>query len=342
MARRTLRGVAFTAAQYAIAIASLVWLLTQIDLVEVWALVVRLDLKVVLVLLGVTVVGLAGRFDTWYVLIGRIQPASYREAASVDLVVNFVNQLLPSRLSGRVAAPFVLKRHTGMSLSDATAIAGLHTAMFAMWYGLTAALGLVVVFPRLSVPLVLVLGLSTGLYLLAGVLVLLGGANLTLFDRLLVGFQTLLGSVPLVGESLAARAEGIVGFTADSTARFRNLVVIPRVWLRYGAGWAIKHLVASGLRVWLLFGAFGASVEPAILLPLYLVAAYSVTLLPLTPGGIGITEATATVVFVALGVPGEVAASAIFLDRFLGVYLPALAGWYPALSPERPGLFDSA
>jgi len=80
--------------------------------------------------------------------------------------------------------------------------------------------------------------------------------------------------------------------------------------------------------VFLLFGSFGVSVDP-LLLPLYLVTAYSITLLPLTPGGIGVTEATAVAVFAGLGLPEAVVIPVVFLDRFLGVYLPALVGWYP-------------
>jgi uncharacterized protein (TIRG00374 family) len=83
---------------------------------------------------------------------------------------------------------------------------------------------------------------------------------------------------------------------------------------------------------------FGVTVQPAILLPLYLVTAYSVTLLPLTPGGIGVTEATATAVFVSLDVPSAVIIPVIFLDRFLGVYLPALVGWYPSLDMDLSAL----
>lgn len=336
MPERSPKALAITALQYAVAVAALYWLLTQVDLADVWSLLVRLDPVTMLALLAVTVVGLLGRFDTYYVLIGRRGPARFRDAAAVDLVVNFVNQLLPSRLSGRVAAPFVIRSYTDLSLPDSTAVAGLHTAMFALCYALVAAVGLLVALPRLSVGLALLLAASIGLYLVAGLTVLFGGANLTAFDRLLTPLQQLCARVPIVGDTVAERMDGLVGFTAESTAAFRELVVLPRVWARYAAGWAIKHVLASGIRVWLLFGAFGAGVEPAIFLPLYLVAAYSVTLLPVTPGGIGITEATATVVFVALGVPGEVAASAILLDRVLGVYLPALAGWYPSLSLGHP------
>ncbi|MFB6202142.1 MAG: lysylphosphatidylglycerol synthase transmembrane domain-containing protein [Halorhabdus sp.] len=333
---RSPRAIALTVLQYAVAAGALYWLFRQVPLGDVWVLLGRLDPPVVLALLGVTGLGLVGRFDTYYALLARVGPARFRDAARVDLVVNFVNQLLPSRLSGRLAAPFVIRQYTGVSFTDATAVAGAHTALFATWYAVVAAIGLVVALPRLSVPVALLLAVSTGLYLAAGLVVLLGGANLSAFDRLLVAGRGLLARLPVVGETLAERTDGVVGFTADSTATFRDLAVRPRVWIRYGIGWALTHVLAAGVRVWLLFGAFGAGVEPALLVPFYLVVAYSVTLLPVTPGGIGITEATATVVFVSLGVPGGVAASAILLDRTLGVYLPALAGWYPSLSLDRP------
>ncbi|MFW5955917.1 MAG: lysylphosphatidylglycerol synthase transmembrane domain-containing protein [Halorhabdus sp.] len=342
MARRSFRDVAVTVTQYVVAIAALAWVLRQVDLTNVWSLLTRLDVPVLVALVAVTVIGLLGRFDTWYVLIDRAGPATYRDAASTDLIVNFVNQVLPSRLSGRVAAPFVLQRRTGMALSDATAITALHTGMYAMCYGVISTVGLFVAVERVSAPIALLLVLSTGLYFVAGGVVLLAGANLTVFDRLLDALGGVLRWLPIVGESLAERATDLDGFTAESTATFREIVVQPRIWLRYAGGWAIMQVGAAGIRVWLLLGAFGASVEPAIFLPLFLVVAYSVTLLPLTPGGIGVTEATATIVFVALGVPGEVAASAIFLDRFLGVYLPALAGWYPSVSLEGLEVTDSS
>ncbi len=71
------------------------------------------------------------------------------------------------------------------------------------------------------------------------------------------------------------------------------------MWLRYAVGWAVDLVLAPGVRVGLLLGSFGVAFEPLVALPLYLLVAYTVTLLPLTPGGIGIAEATATAVFVA-------------------------------------------
>ena len=90
-------------------------------------------------------------------------------------------------------------------------------------------------------------------------------------------------------------------------------------------------IVVPGVRTWLLLNAAGVEFSPPVLLPVALVTAYAVTLLPLTPGGVGVAEASATLVLAALGIPASVAAPTILIDRFLGVYLPAFAGWVPAM-----------
>jgi len=328
------RDIAISALQYGVGIAALAVLLTRVDLATVAARLRATDPAVLVALAAVTVVGVVARFDTWRAVVSPFDGLGLRSAGRVDLSVNFVNQLLPSRLSGRVAAPFILRAETGMDYGDATAAAGAHTGIYAVCYGLTSLVGVALVAGRVSTGLVLLLLLSTGLYLVAGVVVLLAGMNLTVLDRLVAGLAALAVRVPAVGGTLADRIRSTPDITDASAAAFRRLSTDPRVWARYAVGWAGALVVAPGIRVWLLFASFGGSVEPAILLPLYLVTAYSVTLLPLTPGGIGVTEATATAVFVALGVPTEVVIPAIFLDRVLGVYLPALAGWYPSVEMD--------
>ncbi|HET7323894.1 MAG TPA: flippase-like domain-containing protein, partial [Halococcus sp.] len=179
-------------------------------------------------------------------------------------------------------------------------------------------------------PLALVLFLSTVLYLAAGVVVLFAGIHLDAMDTL-IGRLTAVEGVPVFGTRLAELVEKLPEFTAASATSFEELSRDSGVIVRYAVGWAGTMVCAPGLRVWLLLTALGVDFEPAILLPVYLLMAYSVTLLPLTPGGIGVTEATATAVFVALGVPSAVIVPVVFVDRFLGVYLPALVGWYPSL-----------
>ncbi|QLH81356.1 hypothetical protein [Halosimplex pelagicum] len=65
-----------------------------------------------------------------------------------------------------------------------------------------------------------------------------------------------------------------------------------------------------------------------------LVTAYSVTVLPLTPGGVGVTVVSATAVLLALGVAPELAPVVVLVDRTFGVYLPAVIGWLPAANVD--------
>ncbi|WP_135305267.1 lysylphosphatidylglycerol synthase transmembrane domain-containing protein [Haloarcula amylovorans] len=330
----TRRDLLVSLLQYGVGIVALGILLTQVDFAAVVDRLSNTSPAVVAALGIVTVAGLVARFYTWSAVISPFTSIPLGTAGRIDLTVNFINQLLPSRLSGRVAAPFVLRAETGMEYADATAATGAHTGIYAVLYGVASLLGLATVYDRLSTGILLLLALSTALYFVAGAVVLLAGVNLTLFDRVVEAMASLTTRIPRVGEAVAERIRGITEITSSSTDSFRAIAGDASVWLRYAVGWTGALVVAPGLRVWLLFTSFGASVEPAVLLPLYLVAAYSVTLLPLTPGGIGVTEATATAVFVGLGVPSDVVIPVIFVDRFLGVYLPALAGWYPSLSMD--------
>lgn len=335
MAERSPRRVVVAVLQYAVGIGLLAWLLATIDLGNVATLLSRLDARTIAALLAVTATGLFARFYTWHAVIDPLEPVRYRAAASVDLIVLFVNQLLPSRLTGRVAAPFVVVAETGASRADAAAAAGVHTGMYAVYYGAVSLAGLVLALDRLRTGLVVVLALSTGLYLGAGAVVLLAGTFPAPLERLVDWVARFARPVPLLGERVVAAQRRLSGFVAASTVSFGELTAAPGVWARYAVGWTGSVVLAPGLRVWLLLSGFGVVFEPAPLLALYLVTAYSVTLLPLTPGGIGVTEATATAVFVGLGVPAEAAVPVVVLDRFIGVYLPALGGWYPSVRLER-------
>ena len=331
---RSRRDVVVSALQYGVGLAALAYLLSQVDVATVGARLRATDPLALVALAVVTVLGVVARFDTWRAVVGPFARLDLHTAGRVDLAVNFVNQLLPSRLSGRLAAPFILRAETGMDYGDATAAAGAHTGIYAVCYGLTSLVGVAAIAGRVSTGLLSLLALSTALYLVAGVVVLLAGVNLTLLDRLVGLLAAPVARLPRVGAPVAARIRSIPDVTDASADAFRRLATDWGVWARYAVGWAGALVLAPGIRVWLLFASFGVAFEPAVLLPLYLVTAYSITLLPLTPGGIGVTEATATAVFVGLGVPEAVAIPVVFLDRFVGVYLPALVGWYPTLDTD--------
>ncbi len=320
------------AVRYGVGLLAVAWLAGQVEFGRLLAVLGDLRPATVALLVLVTLAGLAGRFYTWHVLMNRVGTATYAAAASTDLVVNFVNQLLPSRLSGRAAAPFVVRSETGIAGGDAVAVAGVHTGLYAVCYGVVASVGLAAGLDWLSPGILLLLGLSTLLYLLAGVSVLLLGANLTAVDRFVGGLAGAAERVPGVGERLAGLVRSLPAFTEASASAFRTLSTDPRSVVPYVLGWLAAMVVAPALRFWVLFEALGVAFDPPLaLLPLFILVAYSVTLLPLTPGGIGVSEATATAVFVSLGASATAVVPIVFIDRFLSVYLPALVGWYPSL-----------
>lgn len=334
MASSDQRARLFRVAQYLLGAGALAWVLGQTEWRRVGSLLGDVSIGTVAALVAVSAVGLLVALRMWHVLLNSVEETRFRDAAAASLIVLFVNHLLPSRLSGRAVAPFVVHERTGMSYSDATAVSGVHTGLYAVLYGVTALLGLALGGSRLPVGLAFVLLLSAALYVAAGALMLLAGFHLRAIEDVVGRTGRVVRYLPVSGDRLSAVAEKIPSFTDAATATFRELLRDVPALSFYVTGFAISVLVVPGLRVWLLFGAFGTEFDPAVLLPVYLVMAYSVTLLPLTPGGIGVTEATATAVFVALGVPSQVVVPVVFADRFLGTYLPAVVGWYPFLQVD--------
>jgi hypothetical protein len=54
------------------------------------------------------------------------------------------------------------------------------------------------------------------------------------------------------------------------------------------------------------------------------VTMYSVTILPISVGGVGVAEASGTAVLSAFGVPPVIAASVVLIDRTVSTYFPLL------------------
>lgn len=337
---RKWRSWLFKIVKYAIGVIALVWVITQVDWARTAALLREIPPEVIVALVVLSVLGRVAGFSMWYVLINRIRRTGFIVAASAGLTVLFINHLLPSRLSGRAAAPFVFHNKTGMSYSDAVGVAGVHTGLYAVLYGLVSLIGLVFAFSQLSLGLTTILLVSTVLYVVAGGLVLLAGTHLGVLNYIINWMDIIGQRMPVFGDRFAALTEKLPSFMRSSATTFRTLVSDPIVLLSYVGGWTVAILIARGLRVWLVFGSLGVEFEPVLLLPIYLLTAYSVTLLPVTPGGVGVAEATAMAMLVSLGIPSEIAISAIIVDRFLGTYLPAVIGWYPSLQMDLSGLFS--
>lgn len=324
--------------QWAVALGAFWYVARGVDWAGAASDLAGIPAVVVLAVLGITALEFGSRFSMWYALLSGRVGVSLATTARIDLTIKFINHLIPSKASGHSVAPLILRHYTDSDWPEAVSIAGLNTGLYAALYGVVALAGLAVFAPRLGPGWLLVIALSTGIYLAAGAVVLLAGRRLDVAGQLIGRLEGLLGRVPKVGDRLGGLAAALPTFGADSAAAFGERSGRPEVLLGYGLGWAGTLMLFPGLRVWLLLDALGETFTPAVLLPVVLVTAYSVTVLPLTPGGVGVAEASSTAVFVALGVAPGVAAVVVLVDRVLGVYLPAVLGWLPVATLDLPAL----
>jgi uncharacterized protein (TIRG00374 family) len=320
--------------QYVVGLGAFLWVASQADWTTVGNVVRSANVGILVAIMGLTLTEFGGRFFVWHLLLNRVKRTSFRSAGSIDLVIMFINHLLPSRLSGRAVAPVVIRHYTRMKWSEAVALAGVHTGIHAILYGMGAAVGILFLSQLLNIGLLLVISLSTLLYVGAGTVILVSGYQITLVDRFIDWLQPYVAKLPAVGDRLAELTDKAPEFTGDSARVFKSVTGDPVLWVLYTCGWLVKIMLAPTLRVWLLLGIFGVQFSNPLLLPFVIVAAYSITLFPITPGGIGVAEATATIVFVALGVPEGIASSVIILDRFFGVYIEAMIGWLPVMNVD--------
>lgn len=326
---RRLRGYTVTALQWGVMLAAVWYVARSVSWRETLALLAGVEPWILLAVVGVTLLQFCAQFGQWWTLVNAVERTPLSDIVCLDLVVKFINHVIPSKVSGHSIAPLVVRHYTDLAWSDAVSVSGLKTGLYATLYGLFALAGLAVFFTRLTGGLTFVILLSTGLYVTIGVLVLLAGRRLELAGALFTWLEGAVTAVPRVGGRLAALVGKLPSFTEDSAARFRELSSRPGVVGPYVLAWAGTLVVFPGIRVALVLTGLGGSFEPLVLLPLVLVMAYSVTILPLTPGGVGVAEASATFVFVSLGVSEELAVAVVLVDRVFGVYLPALAGAVP-------------
>ncbi len=336
--RRLLQAV-----RYALALAALAWLVRAAAWDRVFDTAVALGAVALAGILLLSVLETLSRFATWHVLLNRLGSTPFSTAAGVTLAVSFVNHLSPSQAVGRSLAPAVLRQYTDFPWSSLVAVAGTHTALYALCYGAVALVGFGAFGPSLSWGLALLVGGAVGAYLLVGALLWLTGRHLDAATGAVVAVHARIpfGRVPFADRVAGRVAGSLPDFSADSAATFRRLTDDRAALGTFAVGWSIAMLVVPGVRTWVLLEAAGVSFQTPLLLPLALVTSYAVTLLPVTPGGIGVAEASATLVLASLGVPAGVSAGVILVDRFLGVYLPAMVGWYPAMRLDVPSALAS-
>lgn len=329
---RNWRKGLITTAQWAVALGAFWYVARDIAWQATLTELGMLGPLVIVAVLVITTLEFGSRFSMWYVLLNGRKQTSFTTTARIDLVIKFVNHVVPSKASGHSVAPLVLRYYTDTDWTEAVSIAGLNTGLYTSLYGLVALGGLAVFTPQLTGGWLVIILFSTGVYLAAGGLILLAGRHTSLIVWLANRLGELFNRIPRFDDRLVGVTDRLPSFTDDSARIFRRLSSRPSILVTYALGWAGTLMIFPALRVWLVLTALGGGFSHPLLLPVILVMAYSVTVLPLTPGGVGVAEASATAVLVSLGMTPELAPIVVLTDRLFGVYLPALMGWLPAAS----------
>src|SRR5664279_4939742 len=133
-------------------------------------------------------------------------------------------------------------------------------------------------------------------------------------------------------------ATGVVRFVDDAVGNVAALALDRR---RFAAAvfWGAVNWLLDAAALWVLLAAFGYRADPGQLLLVYgLVGILS--LIPITPGGLGIVEGVMVPLLVALGSTHQVAILGVIAWRLLQFWMPMPLGALSALSllawPHRP------
>jgi uncharacterized membrane protein YbhN (UPF0104 family) len=118
--------------------------------------------------------------------------------------------------------------------------------------------------------------------------------------------------------------------------RLNDVVAQRRVLIR-ASGWAAANWLLDAASLWVFIGAFGQWVNPDGLLVAYGLA-YVLAAIPITPGGLGVVEATLTSILVGFGTTRGVATLGVVAYRLINFWLPIPLGGLAFVSLQvEPG-----
>lgn len=120
--------------------------------------------------------------------------------------------------------------------------------------------------------------------------------------------------------------EAVHNFFAELTYASQVIKRAPQK-LVTSISWALGNHLVKLFTLYLLFYSFGYLIKPSILLAGYIIGIVVLIISP-TPSGIGFVEGSMVLVFVALGVPRELATTVTLIFRGFSFWLPFFVGLF--------------
>jgi putative heme transporter len=247
----------------------------------------------------------------------------------VELTTLSVSHCAPGGSATGAAIGYRLLTQAGVGAGDVGFALALQAIGSAVVLNIILWIALIV-----SIP---VYGFSAVYLLAAAVGVALLGIALTLFFMLTRGEERMAD----VLEAAAMRlhfvdSESLRRSFLRLAQRLNDLVAQRRVLIR-ASGWAAANWLLDAASLWVFIGAFGQWVNPDGLLVAYGLA-YVLAAIPITPGGLGVVEATLTSILVGFGTTRGVATLGVVAYRLINFWLPIPLGGLAFVSLQvEPG-----
>lgn len=258
---------------------------------------------------------------TWFLIFQINSKISFRKCFEGNLIVNFAGNFLPGRFAARSTAPFIFSKLSHLNLSKSAIGVFFNTSFYLLLYGIWSLFGLSILIYRQNLKILWVLLIPVCVYLLAGFVALFvptlikkfnykTGFMKTFYDWVLYYLPVPENLDEIISEDLSNTKEGILNPLRLSSLIFCFLLIFS---------------ILPALRIYFILTAFGTQFSFLTLL-FGITAFYSVTILPISLGGLGIVEGTAIGVFTVMGIESHMAVAVIFADRLLAAYMPSLLG----------------
>lgn len=250
----------------------------------------------------------------------------------IVLVMSALSHVIPGGAAGG-ASGYQLLTGDGVERSEA----GFAVAVQAIGSAMVLA-GLLWLSLLVSIPLAGLHPIYVGAALVGLVVLLIAAGLFYLFTR---GEERVVLAVRAIGRRLPRvggdRLERVARQAAESVAK----VAKDRALLRRAGLWAALYWILDAGSLWSFVAAFGRFADPAELLSAYGIANI-LAIVPITPGGLGVVEATATTLLISFGMTKNVSTLAVLGWRLVNFWLPIPLGALAYLllrAPKGSGLW---
>lgn len=247
--------------------------------------------------------------------------ATRSSALRIALAACAISRILPG--GGATGSVFAAREFIALGNPALRTVASMMTSWWLVMTGLSAVIfvgtGLSAATGGLAASYVILPGFVLAVFLVGGAIIVVAGNQAGIRDRL---GAVLDRAISKFGpEPSTSPDEGLGPVRAG--VRARGLVAV--------FGWGTAGWIFDGAALWAALAAFGWRTNVGVLLVGYGVANLISALPELTPGWLGVLEASLSVTFAAFGVPVATAVVAVLTYRLVSYWLPVAVGMAPAM-----------